>query len=145
MPRGDHFKLVSSHGGSLNGSTNEDRTNYFEMLPSGELPLALWLEADRMRSLDVSQSNLENQRQVVEEEYRMRVLNAAYVPSQIRLSELVFQGYWPYEHAAIGTMPDLDAAQLTSGFAHSTTHTTRPTTRCSRSRATSTRSKRSRS
>src|SRR5262249_18996713 len=60
VSRGDHFKLVAGHGGSLNGTTNEDRTNYFEMLPSGELPLALWLEADRMRSLDVSQSNLEN-------------------------------------------------------------------------------------
>lgn len=112
VARGDHFKLISAHGGAMNGTTNEDRTNYFEMLPAGELPLALWLEADRMRSLDVSQSNLDNQRQVVEEEYRMRVLNAAYVPSYIRLSELVFQGYWPYEHAAIGTMPDLEAAQL---------------------------------
>ncbi len=113
VARGEHFKLVSAHGGAMNGTTNEDRTNYFEMLPAGELPLALWLESDRMRSLDVSQSNLDNQRQVVEEEYRMRVLNAAYVPSYIRLSELVFQGYWPYEHAAIGTMPDLEAAQLT--------------------------------
>src|SRR5262249_53767244 len=104
--------LVTSHGGTLNGTTSEDRTNYFEMLPSSELALALWLEADRMKSLDVSQKNFENQRAVVKEEYRMRVENAAYVPAEIRLQELVYQGYWPYEHAAIGTMRDLDAAQL---------------------------------
>ena len=112
VPRGEHFKLVSGHGGTLNGTTNEDRTNYFEMLPSSELGLALWLEGDRMKSLDVSQKNFENQRQVVKEEYRMRIENAAYAPAAIRLQELVFQGYWPYEHSAIGTMRDLDAAQL---------------------------------
>jgi predicted Zn-dependent peptidase len=112
VPRGEHFKLVTAHGGVLNGTTSEDRTNYFEMLPSSELALALWLEADRMKSLDVSQKNFENQRAVVKEEYRMRVENAAYVPAAIRLQELVYQGYWPYEHSAIGTMRDLDAAQL---------------------------------
>lgn len=112
VPRGEHFKLVTSHGGTLNGTTSEDRTNYFEMLPSSELALGLWLEADRMKSLDVSQSNFENQRAVVKEEYRMRVENAAYVPAMLRLQELVYQGYWPYEHSPIGTMQDLDAAQL---------------------------------
>lgn len=112
VPRGEHFRLVTSHGGMLNGTTSEDRTNYFEMLPSSELGLALFLEADRMTSLDVSQKNFENQRAVVKEEYRMRVENAAYVPAEIRLQELVYQGYWPYEHSAIGTMRDLDAAQL---------------------------------
>ena len=112
VPKGEHFKLVSSHGGNLNGTTSSDRTNYFEMLPSNELPLALWLEADRMKSLDVSTENFENQRKVVQEEYRMRVSNVAYAPAQIRLSELVFQGYWPYEHDPIGSMQDLDNAQL---------------------------------
>jgi len=112
VPRGDHFKLVTSHGGQLNGTTSADRTNYFEMLPSSELALGLWLEADRMKSLDISQKNFENQRAVVKEEYRMRVDNAAYVPASIRLEELTFQGYWPYEHPSIGTMRDLDAAKL---------------------------------
>jgi zinc protease len=112
VPRGRHFQLVNGHGGQLNGSTSGDRTNYFEMMPRSELPLALWLEADRMRSLDISEKNFENQRAVVKEEYRMRVENAAYVPASIRLEELVFQGYWPYEHPAIGNMADLDAAQL---------------------------------
>jgi predicted Zn-dependent peptidase len=112
VPKGEHFKLISSHGGNLNGTTSSDRTNYFEMLPSSELPLALWLEADRMKSLNVTEENFENQRKVVQEEYRMRVSNVAYAPAQIRLDELVFQGYWPYEHAAIGSMQDLDHAEL---------------------------------
>ncbi len=112
ISRGDHFKLVTSHGGTLNGSTSEDRTNYFEMLPQSELALAIWLEADRMKTLDINQFNFENQRKVVEEEFRMRVSNQPYVPSELRLQSMVFQGYWPYEHPAIGTMADLDAAQL---------------------------------
>ncbi len=112
VKKGEHFKLVTGHGGVLNGTTSSDRTNYFEMLPSSELALGLWLEADRMASLDIDQEKLENQRAVVKEEYRMRVSNVAYVPSALRLGELVFQGYWPYEHSAIGTMADLDAAQL---------------------------------
>ena len=112
VARCEHFKLVSGHGGTLNGTTNSDRTNYYELLPQGELALALWLEADRMKALDISQKNFENQRAVVKEEYRMRVENVAYVPASIRLDELIFQGYWPYEHTAIGTMKDLDAAEL---------------------------------
>jgi predicted Zn-dependent peptidase len=112
VARGEHFKLVTGHGGTLNGTTNEDRTNYFEMLPRSELPLAIFLESDRMRSLDISQFNFENQRKVVEEEFRMRVSNAPYVPAEIQLDSMVNQGYWPYEHPAIGNMADLDAAQL---------------------------------
>lgn len=112
VPRGDHFKMVSGHGGVLNGTTSPDRTNYFEVLPSNELALALWLEADRMKSLDVSEANFENQRKVVQEEYRMRVSNAPYVPAAIRLEELVYQGYFPYEHSTIGSMADLDDAKL---------------------------------
>src|SRR4051812_47882557 len=62
VARGEHFKLVTAHGGTLNGTTSEDRTNYFEMLPSSELALGIWLEADRMKSLDISLKNFENQR-----------------------------------------------------------------------------------
>jgi zinc protease len=112
VPKGQHMKLVAAHGGTLNANTSSDRTNYFDLVPESELPLAMWLEADRMKSLDVSQTNLDNQRLVVEEEYRMRVLNAAYAPAEIRLEALVFQGYWPYEHSVIGSMADLDGAQL---------------------------------
>src|SRR5437016_1855785 len=112
VARGEHFQLIFGHGGTLNANTSPDRTNYFEMLPQSELALALWLEADRMKTLDVTQKNLDNQRAVVEEEYRMRVLNAAYQPSELRLEELVFQGYFPYEHSTIGSMEDLEAARL---------------------------------
>ena len=112
VAKGEHMKLVSSHGGAVDATTGVDRTNYYEMLPSSELPLALWLEADRMKTLDVSLKNLDNQRAVVKEEYRMRIENAAYVPAMMRLEELVYQGYWPYEHAPIGSLKDLDAAQI---------------------------------
>lgn len=112
VAKGEHFTLVSARGGQLNGTTSTDRTNYFEVLPMNELALALWLEADRMRWLDVSQENFENQRRVVQEEYRMRVANAAYRPAMIRLGELLYQEYWPYAHPTIGSMADLDAAQF---------------------------------
>ncbi|MFT3775021.1 MAG: pitrilysin family protein [Minicystis sp.] len=112
VPKGDHFRLVQGHGGTLNGTTNADRTNYFEVLPANEIALGLWLEADRMRSLDISAENFENQRKVVQEEYRMRYSNAAYAMSGMKLDELVYQGHWPYEHSTIGSMADLDGAQL---------------------------------
>ncbi len=110
--KGEHFTLISDRGGNLNGTTNSDRTNYYEVLPANELELALWLEADRMRWLSVTPENFENQRAVVQEEYRMRIQNQAYVPGTLRLSELVFQDYAPYAHPTIGSMADLDAAKF---------------------------------
>jgi predicted Zn-dependent peptidase len=110
--KGEHFKLITARGGTLNGTTSQDRTNYFEMLPSSELPLALWLEADRMKTLAVTAENMENQRAVVQEEYRMRVSNQAYAEGGIRLRALAFEGYFPYAHDPIGSMADLDAAKL---------------------------------
>ncbi len=112
VARGEHARLVSSHGGVLDGMTSADHTTYFDLLPASELALGLWLEADRMKSLDVSKASFENQRAVVKEEYRQRIEGTAYAPAWLRLAELVFQGYWPYEHPAIGSMRDLDAAQL---------------------------------
>ncbi len=110
--KGEHFKLISERGGVLNGTTDSDRTNYFEELPASELALALWLEADRMRWLALTPENFENQRAVVEEEYRMRVQNQPYALGGIRLSELVFDGYAPYAHPTIGSMADLAAAKF---------------------------------
>jgi zinc protease len=112
VKKGEHFTLIASHGGVMNGTTNADRTNYFEVLPSNELALGLWLEADRMKSLDVSAANFENQRKVVQEEFRMRYTNVPYRMSALRLEELVYQGYWPYEHSTIGSMKDLDDAKI---------------------------------
>jgi zinc protease len=110
--KGEHFKLISGQGGNLNGTTSSDRTNYYEVLPSNDLELALWLEADRMRYLAVTPATFENQRSVVQEEYRMRVLNQPFAAGVIRLGELVFEGYAPYAHDTIGSMADLAAAQF---------------------------------
>ncbi len=112
VAKGQHFTLISERGGSLNGTTSSDRTNYFEVLPSSELRLALWLEADRMRALAVTAENFENQRAVVKEEYRMRYENSPYMTGMIRLGELVFAEYAPYTRPTIGSMQDLDAAKL---------------------------------
>lgn len=112
VPKGGHFTLISARGGTLNGTTSSDRTNYYEVVPSGALPTVLWLEADRLQSLAVTRENFENQRQVVQEEYRMRVSNAAYAQGLIRVRELAYGDYWPYAHDAIGSMQDLDNAKL---------------------------------
>jgi zinc protease len=112
VAKGDHFKWISARGGTLNGTTSADRTNYFEVLPPGELALGLWLEADRMKSLAVTRENLENQRAVVQEEYRMRVSNQAYATGHMRLGSLVYEGYPPYAHDPIGVMEELDAAKF---------------------------------
>lgn len=112
LPKGGHFSLISDLGGSLNGTTSSDRTNYFEVVPSNALSTVLWLEADRMKSLAVTQENFENQRKVVQEEYRMRVSNAAYAEGLMLLTDLAYDEYWPYAHDTIGSMQDLDNAQI---------------------------------
>ncbi len=112
VAKGQHFTLISERGGSLNGTTSSDRTNYFEVLPSSELELAMWLESDRMRALAVTAENFENQRAVVKEEYRMRYENAPYMTGMIKLGELIFAEYPPYTRPTIGSMADLDAAKL---------------------------------
>src|SRR5437660_3607257 len=72
VKKAEHFQLVERAGGELNGSTTEDRTNYWEVVPANRLNLALWLEADRMRSLAITDSTFHNQREAVKEERRWR-------------------------------------------------------------------------
>ena len=74
----EHAKFVEANGGSLNGHTDFDYTNYYQTLPSNRVELGLWLESDRMRSLDISEENLKNQQNVVSEEVRVNVLNQPY-------------------------------------------------------------------
>ena len=114
VKKAEHFQLVQRAGGSLNGSTQEDRTNYFETLPSNRLNLALWLEADRMRSLAITQENFENQRQAVKEERRLRFDNQPYQVAFVDGITWPFDSTacFPYAHSVIGSMADLDAAQL---------------------------------
>src|SRR5438046_6471309 len=78
VKKSEHGQLVERAGGNYNGSTAEDRTNFWETVPSNRLNLALWLEADRMRSLAITEENFENQRQAVKEERRLRVENQPY-------------------------------------------------------------------
>ncbi|HJL17055.1 MAG TPA: pitrilysin family protein, partial [Sandaracinaceae bacterium LLY-WYZ-13_1] len=114
VAKGEHFQLVMNRGGSLNGTTSHDRTNYFETLPSNELALGLWLEADRMRSLAVTAENFENQRQVVMEEWRQSYRNQPYAMSFLRINELAYGDYWPYAHSTIGDIQDLQNAPLSA-------------------------------
>ena len=108
---GEHFMLVFNNGGNMNGTTNEDRTNYFEVLPANQLDLALFLEADRMKSLDITKDNLDNQRNAVQEERRLGVDNQAYGKSQEKHQEMMYDNF-AYKHSVIGSMDDLNAASV---------------------------------
>jgi zinc protease len=112
--RGEHFSYVNAAGGSLNGTTWCDRTNYFETVPANHLELALWLEADRMGGLldALDQDNLDNQRAVVKNEKRQSYDNQPYGTWVERLHRLAFPPGHPYHHSTIGSMEDLDAASL---------------------------------
>lgn len=111
VPKAAHFQWISNAGGTMNGTTSSERTNYFETLPASQLPLALWLESDRMRSLKVTQENLDNQRSAVQEEKRLRIDNQPYVPAFLRADELIFKNH-ANAHSTIGSMEDLDAATV---------------------------------
>jgi len=111
VPKAAHFQYIFNAGGTMNGTTSTERTNYFETLPSNYLPLALWLESDRMRSLKVTQENLDNQRNAVQEEKRLRYDNQPYVNAFLRINELIFVNP-ANAHSTIGSMEDLDAATI---------------------------------
>jgi zinc protease len=110
----EHFELVQRAGGTLNGSTWLDRTNYFETLPSNQLALALWLEADRMGALlpAMTQQKLDTQRDVVKNERRWSVDNQPYGTWWERLPALAYPATHPFHHSLIGSMEDLTAASL---------------------------------
>jgi zinc protease len=110
----EHFELVQRAGGTLNGSTWLERTNYFETVPSNQLALALWLEADRMGALlpAMTQKKLDTQRDVVKNERRWSVDNQPYGTWWEKLPELAFPEEHPFHHSLIGSMEDLSAASL---------------------------------
>jgi predicted Zn-dependent peptidase len=112
--KAEHMALIQAAGGVMNGSTWLDRTNYFETMPSHEVELALWLEADRMGTLldALSQENLDNQRDVVKNEKRQSYDNRPYGSWNERLFAALFPPEHPYHHPTIGSMADLDAASL---------------------------------
>ena len=108
----EHAKFVEANGGSLNGHTDFDYTNYFETLPSNRVELGLWLESDRMRSLDISEDNLKNQQAVVSEEVRVNVLNQPYQLFEwISLWENAFTN-WNNAHNGYGELSEINAATI---------------------------------
>ncbi len=114
VAKAEHIALVQAAGGTMNGTTWLDRTNYFETLPSHQLELALWLEADRMGTLldALSQENLDNQREVVKNEKRWSYDNRPYGTWNEQLQAHLFPPEHPYHHPTIGSMEDLDAASV---------------------------------
>jgi len=117
--KGQHFALLEAAGGrggaDINGTTNWDRTNYFEQVPSNQVELALWLEADRMGTLlqAMDQAKLDNQREVVKNERRQSMDNQPYGTWLEKMGEALFPEGHPYHHSVIGSMTDLSAASLT--------------------------------
>ncbi len=112
VPKGMHFKLVESNGGTLNGSTHPDYTDYFEVLPSNKLAVGLWLESDRMRSLAITKENLDNQKEAVKQERRLSFDNRPYSTAIVdRWPQLAFQN-WQTSHSLIGSFEDLNASSV---------------------------------
>jgi zinc protease len=106
-----HTSMLASIGGQSNAYTTEDETVFWETVPAQYLPLALWLEADRMATLRIDKETFESEREVVKEERRMRIDNQPYG----RLNEIIFDQAFtvhPYKHATIGSMEDLEAASV---------------------------------
>jgi zinc protease len=110
---GEHFSLVFGTGGNMNGSTTKDRTNYYEQLPVNQLDLALFLEADRMRTLAsaITPDNLQNQISTVQEERRQGVDNQPYGKTFEVVDDLAYESF-PYKHSVIGSLADLSAATV---------------------------------
>ena len=111
IKRGEWMKIVSSNGGSFNASTTNDRTYYYETFPSNNLQLGLWMEADRLRQPVINQIGVDTQRDVVKEEKRLRMDNAPYGNINTALQGNLFSKH-PYRWTTIGTMDDLNKAQL---------------------------------
>ena len=109
--KGEHFLLVFNNGGGMNGTTHEDFTNYYQVMPKNQLDLVLYLESDRMRSLAVNQANLDNQRNAVQEERRLGIDNQPYGKAYLEIDNLAYDNF-AYKHSTIGYMADLDAANL---------------------------------
>jgi zinc protease len=109
--KSEHFIAIETNGGEMNGTTNEERTLYYETLPKNQLDLMLFLEADRMRGLDISEKNLDNQRHAVQEERRLGVDNQPYGKLQEQFDETMYDNF-AYKHSVIGSMEDLNAASI---------------------------------
>ncbi len=110
-PKGSFFKFIQAAGGNLNASTHNDYTDYYEVLPSNQIEIAMWLESDRMKSLAVTDKNFENQLQAVKEEKRLRIDNKPYVPAELKVEETIFDN-WGNAHPVIGYFEDLESTNV---------------------------------
>ncbi len=108
----DFFKPLEAVGGTVNGSTSTDRTNYYQTVPAQHLPMALFVESDRMGWLIIDQDKLDNQREVVKNERRQRYENRPYGSARIDLYAALYPSGHPYHHSTIGTHEDLENASL---------------------------------
>ena len=108
---GEHFYTVFSNGGTMNGTTDKERTLYFEMMPANQLEAAIFLEADRMKSLAITKDNLDNQRNAVQEERRLGLDNQPYGKTFEAVDDLGLDNP-AYKHSVIGSMQDLNAASV---------------------------------
>src|SRR5262249_28996612 len=108
---GEHFYTVFSNGGTMNGTTNKERTLYFEMMPANQIEAAIFLEADRMKSLAITKDNLDDQRNAVQEERRLGLDNQPYGRTFEAIDELGLDNP-AYKHSVIGSMQDLNAASV---------------------------------
>ena len=109
--KNEYSLLIDTNGGADNATTNEDRTLYFATVPSNQLEMILFLEADRMRSLDLTQDNLDTQRNAVQEERRRGLDNQPYGKTGEKYQETIYDNF-AYKHSVIGSMEDLNAASL---------------------------------
>lgn len=109
--KGEHFILVQNNGGTANGTTSSDRTNYFQTLPANQLELGIFLEADRMRVPAITQANFDNQRLTVQEERRQSYDNRPYGKTYEAVIDTAYDAFG-YKHSTIGSMEDLNAATI---------------------------------
>lgn len=116
MKRGDFMKIVSANGGQNNANTSHDRTFYYEMFPSNQLELGLWLESERMLHPKIDETGVKTQNEVVKEEKRLRVDNSPYGKFTEKIFSHLFEGH-PYRWQPIGSMEHLDAAKLSEFLA----------------------------
>jgi predicted Zn-dependent peptidase len=112
VPKGMHFATVESNGGTLNGSTHPDFTDYYEVLPSNKLATALWLESDRMRSLAITDENLKNQKEAVKQERRLNFDNQPYATAIVDVWPTLMFKNWQSSHSLIGSFEDLNSAGI---------------------------------
>lgn len=109
--RGEFMSMVKAAGGALNANTTQDRTFYYEILPSNQLELGLYMESERMLHAKIDSIGVETQREVVKEEKRQRIDNVPYMSFQEEIFKRAFKEH-PYRWTTIGSMEDLNAAQL---------------------------------